>query len=234
MSEHLRTGVLITRPEPQAQETAVLIAACGLTPFIAPMLGIVPHAWTWPLPSVQAVVVTSANALAALSALPRATPLYAVGDATARRAEANGFTCVHSAGRDANALVALVAARCQPAAGRLLLASGAGLGRELGTDLRAHGFKVLRRVAYSARAARRLPEPVMTALHAHRIGHALFYSAASARAFVACMLGQGSVVEGVQALAISQPTAHVLAPLPWRRIRVASHPNQDELVALLS
>jgi hypothetical protein len=40
-------------------------------------------------------------------------------------------------------------------------------------------------------------------------------------------------VAAVDALAISRRTETALAPLPWRRIRVASRPNQDELLALL-
>jgi hypothetical protein len=51
------------------------------------------------------------------------------------------------------------------------------------------------------------------------------------RLFRACLPVE--VVSGVEALAISRSTEAALAHLPWRRIRVASHPNQDELLALL-
>lgn len=229
-----RDWVLVTRPGPAAAKTAHHLVGLGFTPVLAPMLHIAPRRLTPITEALQAILVTSANALPALARLDRAIPLYAVGDATAARACADGFAAVHSAGRDAEALAALVAASLSPTAGRLLLASGAGQGMALASRLRGHGFIVLRRIAYAARPAETLPPAAASALATKHVGHALFFSAASARAFVACMTDRPQEVAHVQALAISEPTARALAPLPWRRIRVASHPNQDELVALLS
>jgi len=233
LSDTIASGVLITRPEPAATETARMLQARGFETVLAPMLLVQPHQWPAAQPRAQAILVTSANALQAATACDRDTPVLAVGDATAARAAACGFMHVASAGKDAVALMALAAARLDPAAGALLLASGAGLGLDLAADLRKLGFRVIRRVAYSATAARELPAPAMAALASGQIRHAMFFSAASARAFVACITAPDTMLREVEALAISAPTARALAPLPWRRIRVASHPNLDELVALL-
>jgi uroporphyrinogen-III synthase len=233
LSERPAGLVLITRPEPGARETLTRLAALGRPGLCAPMLIIAPRTLRPPR-AAQAVLVTSANAIPALPATLRDTPLYAVGDATAARACAAGFTRVVSAGRDAAALAELVAERCAPASGPLLLASGAGQGMALAAALRSLGFRVARRVSYVATPASQLPSAVSASLQRREIDTVLFFSPATARAFAACILRAELSVAGVEALAISTPTAHALAPLPWRRIRVASHPNQEELVALLS
>jgi uroporphyrinogen-III synthase len=234
LSDGSAAGVLITRPEPAAGETARIVAARGYHPVLAPMLAVAPNQWSRPPPAVQAILVTSANALAALSGCSRATPLFAVGDATAARANAEGFTQVFSAGKDAAALAELVARHCTTAGGALLLASGAGLGLELAADLRRRGYRVIRLVSYRVRPVLRLPADAMAALASGRINFAMFFSAASACAFIRCISGHASLLATVEALAISPSTARALAVLPWRRIRVASNPNLDELVALLS
>jgi uroporphyrinogen-III synthase len=181
------------------------------------------------------VLVTSGNALAALPAALHGTLLLAVGDATAARARTAGFTEVHSAGRDATALAELAAAMCAPRDGPLLLASGAGNGLDLAAALRARGFRVLRRVAYAARPVAALPEPARIALAGGTLRAALFFSPATARVFMTILQRDmpADSVREIDALAISRATEQVLKPLPWRRLRVASHPTQDELLTLL-
>lgn len=198
------------------------------------MLGIVHRPLTRP-GRPQAVLVTSGNALPALPAALHATPLLAVGDATAARARAAGFAEVLSAGRDAAALADLAAARLDPAAGPLLLASGAGQGFELAAALRVSGFTVIRRVAYVAQPATALPQAARAALAAGQVGTALFFSPETARVFVTLLQRDmpPAIVQGVVALAISSRTADALFPLPWRHVRVASQPDQDTLLTLL-
>jgi len=232
-----RRAVLITRPEPAAQRSAALLEGLGWRCLIAPMLDVSPCPPLPPQHAVQAVVVTSANALPALVDLDHATPLFAVGDATADAARQAGFDRVRSAGRDAVALADLVATTFLPAAGALLLASGEGQGMALAGDLRARGFVVRRRVTYRRQAVNQLPPEVACALLRGDIGHAMFFSADTARAFAQCVAGQADGVNAAlrqtEALVISQAVAQAISFLPWRVIRVASHPNQDEMVALL-
>ena len=225
-------GVLITRPQPAADATAQLLAARGYVCHLAPMLIIRPEP-TLKVADVQAIVITSANALPALSGFNRTLRILAVGDATAAQAMQAGFTHVRSAGRDATALADLVAAECEPTGGALLLASGGGQGLDLAADLRGRGFRVHRRVAYRRMAAEAIPDAALAALAAGRIGHAIFFSADTARAFVRCIEHHKAALAGVVALAISPHTATALRSVAWRAIHVATHPNQDELVALL-
>ena len=225
-------GVLITRPEPAASATAALLSARGYQVQLAPMLAIAPVP-TLAVRKVQAILVTSANALAALSAYDPTTRLLTVGDATAAQAQAMGFRRVLSAGRDAVALAQMACAQLDPTDGTVLLVSGNGQGMPLMQELRAHGFRVIRRIAYRRAAAHALPAPALAALREGRIGTALFYSADTARAFLQCVSNHTAALASIEALAISPQTAQALRSVTWRGLRVAAHPNQDELVALL-
>ena len=229
-------GVLITRPADAAADTARRLVARGWRPVFAPVVAIERVAAALPPPgAVQAVLVTSASALRMMPAAYFEVPLLAVGDATACRARAAGFMLTHSAAGDAAALAALVARTCSPSRGPLLHACGRAAPDLLGATLAGLGFEVLRREVYAARPMVRLPQAARKELARNRVAAALFFSPATARTFVA-LLGDDmppDVVADVTAIAISEAAAAALAPLPWRRIRVASRPNQDELLAHL-
>lgn len=226
--------VLVTRPEPGASATARRLAARGHQAVLAPLAAIVPVPAELPLAeAIQAVVVTSANALPALAAF-RARPLLTVGDATAAAARAAGFTDVASAHGDGAALAALAIARCDPAGAALLLPSQEGQGAALAGRLRAAGFAVCHRAVYALRPVCVLPEPARRALDDGAVDAALFFSPGSAHRFV--MLAgvlRPACFARVESFAISPATATALAPLPWQRIRVARAPDQDELLGLL-
>ena len=199
------------------------------------MLDVRPRPARLPEPSqLQAVLVTSAAALPSLPQAFHPLPLLAVGDATAASAASVGFADVASAGADAAALLALAIRRCRKEAGPLLLASSVGQGVRLAADLRANGFRVHRRAVYAARPVAALPQTARDSLLERALTAALFFSPATGRAFVRAVRGELSgTVSDVEAIAISAATAQAIAPLPWRRIRVASRPNQDELLVLL-
>ena len=230
-----RASVLVTRPQPGAAETARRLTGMGRRPVLAPVIEIAQLAARLPPPDrLQAVLATSGNAMPALAG-HRGLPLLAVGDATAAKGRARGFTTVHSAGRDARALAELAAQVCDPAGLPLLLASQQGQGRSLVRALRAAGFAVVHRSTYAARPVPALPEPARAALLAHEVCAALFFSPATARAFVALAAAlPAELFASIESLAISPAAASALAPLPWRHIRVAAAPNQDELLGLLS
>lgn len=228
--------MLITRPEPGASDTATRVAALGLMPVVTPLLEI--HPLRPPLPDasrLQAILVTSANAIAALPDSHRHLPLFAVGQATASRARSAGFGSVASADGDATALAILVERNCDRKAGPLLLASGRGQGGPLAADLRARGFLIIRRVVYAAVPVAVLPDAARTALSAGSLAAALFFSAETARHAVRLLRSTRltEAVRSVEAVAIGSAAGVALEALPWRRIRVAARPNQDAMLALL-
>ena len=162
--------------------------------------------------------------------------MLAVGDTTAARARAAGFTSVISAGGDAAALAALVARRCVPANGALLLPTARGEGLLLAGLLRAAGFAVLRRAVYAAVPQNSLAPAAVEALSRGAVDAALFFSAATARRFATLLPAAlpATCLHAVDALALSPAVAAPLAALPWRRIRVAARPTQDALLTLLA
>jgi uroporphyrinogen-III synthase len=237
LPDPVRDSVLITRPQPGADETAARVAALGWRPVVAPLLEIRRLNGSLPMAtSIQAVLVASGNALPGLARRYRRRPLLAVGDATAARARAAGFTQVWSAGADAAALAALAGRRCDPAGAPLLLAAGRGQSLVLATALRSRGFRVIRRTVYASVPVATLPAPAANTLRSGRLRAILFFSAETARQFARLLTRAGlrEPVTSVDACAIGAAAAAAIEGLPWRRVRRAAQPTQDAMLALLS
>ncbi|HYZ23856.1 MAG TPA: uroporphyrinogen-III synthase [Rhodopila sp.] len=228
--------VLITRTEPDATETACRIQALGLVPLVAPIFELQLNPDQLAVAnSIAAAVLTSRHAVAACPSTLHTRPAFAVGPATATRATAAGFRNVVNADGDADAVVECIRTQLQPAIGSILLPTTTGQGGHLATRLRSLGFRVIRRVAYRVVPKPTLPEIAAENLRSARIASALFFSTESARHFVRLVIAAGlaATVGNVEAVSISQRPVVALERLPWRRISVASKPNQDAMLALL-
>ncbi len=233
-------AVLVTRPEPGAEETGRRLAALGWEPVLAPALRLAPRPLAVPA-GVQALLLTSRAAARAVQpgTLPASLPVLAVGEATAAEARHSGFVNIEAAAGDAAALAQLAAARLDPGAGPVLLAVGEGYGLEVALALRQRGFRVQRRVAYAAAPAPILPDAARDALAAGRVVAALFFSPRSAHCAMSLFqeAGLAETAASVMALALSPRVAAALqaapAPLAWRAVRVADRPDQDSLLQLL-
>ena len=223
----------MTRPEPGASATAARLTASGWHPVVMPFLTVRPLGTTLPAAaSLQAIVTASANAVH-LPAAYQALPLLAVGNATASQARAAGFAHVHSADGDAPALADLASRLLDPAGRPVLLATARGQGMELARALGQNGFTVHRRAVYAADPVRRFPphaaEAIAAGLHA-----VLFFSAETARAFARLLpIPLRRCLTGTDAAAIGPAAADAVRHLPWRALRVAVRPTQDEVLALL-
>jgi uroporphyrinogen-III synthase len=218
------TGVLVTRPEPGAAETAAACAALGWDAILAPAL-VLRATPPRPLPRAQALLLPSRAAARALA--PLGLPVLAVGDGTAAEARARGFTDVRAAGGEAASLVDLAAATFDPAAGPLLLAVGRGYSTGLAAALRGRGFRVIRRIAYEAAAATALPPAARAALRAGHVGAALFTSPRGATITISLLRAAGltGIAPTMRALAISPRIATALAALPWAAIETTARPD---------
>ncbi|MBR0662577.1 uroporphyrinogen-III synthase [Neoroseomonas oryzicola] len=227
-----RPGVLVTRPEPGAAETAAAVAALGWTPVLAPALLLRPCAPAR-LPAAQALLLPSRAAARALD--PVAMPVLAVGEGTAAEARARGFTDVIAAEGEAATLAILAAARLDPARGPLLLAVGRGYSVDLAAALRARGFRVLRRVTYEAVPAPALPAEAESALRTGQVDAALFTSPRGVRITLGLLrrAGLADAARAIRALAISPRIAEALKSLPWAEIAITSRPDPALLPGLL-
>lgn len=229
---------LITRPEQEAENLHRKLQARGIQADCAPLLAIdIYRDVALPLQDVTAVLFTSINGARAFCANSprRDLAVYAVGEATATAARAEGFSVVEAAGGDVEKLAALVRQRHRPADGALLHAAGATLAGDLQAMLQADGYDVRRVTLYAAKPAVALPAAVAADFAAGRYGAALFFSPRTAAVFVtlAQQAGIGSGAAACTALALSANVAAMLAPLGWAEIRIAATPREDDMLALL-
>ena len=88
--------VWITRARPGAETTAARVAALGFEAVVDPLLAVETLAFAVDLSDVRALAFTSANGVEAFArgSSERGLPVFAVGRATARAAEAAGFDAV--------------------------------------------------------------------------------------------------------------------------------------------
>lgn len=233
-----RWRALVTRPRADAGPLVATLATRGIDAVVEPLIEIryrVDAAVD--MAGVQAVLCTSANGARALARASRArhVPMLAVGDATAARARAEGFTLVESAGGTVADLALLASARLRPEGGRLIHVAGSEVAGDLAGALHADGFDVHRLVLYEARPVAALSGPAVDALREGMIDFALFYSPRTAAIF-ARLAGDPGIAPklgAVTALTISPAADAALAALPWYDRRIAAAPNQAALLAAL-
>lgn len=237
--------VLVTRPLPEAEHTALLLREMGLRATVAPLLRIVPLSPVGEEPrvdDVQAIVLTSVNAARALIQRPlgahlmeRGRPLFAVGDATAQAAREAGFAHVESVAGNVDVLVAALARRLEPGRGDIIYPCGEHTARDLVAAL-ARADLTCRPVAvYSAQAETRLPRDVEQGLRDRRYALVLFYSPRTAGIFAD--LAEAYALDGrldqAVALCLSPAVAGRAQALRWSRIEVAQAPNQEAMLAIV-
>lgn len=236
----LRQGMraLVTRPREESETLAAALAARGIGAFIEPLMQVHYRDAAAPdLAGVQAVLCTSANGVRALARVSRerGLPLFAVGEATASRARAQGFTNVASASGIGADLVRLVAARLRPQDGRLLHVAGSVVAGDLAGSLRAQGFAIERSVLYEARPIAALSPAAVQALHSGALDFVLFFSPRTAAVFarLAGIAGAAECCRTITALSISAAADAALGDLPWHDRVIAEKPNQPALLAAL-
>ena len=230
--------VLVTRPRPEAEETAARLRSLGFEPMIEPMLEIVPLAGPpLDLSGVQALLVTSRNGARALArrTARRDLRVLAVGDATAKTVRDLGFAEVESAAGAASDLAEVVRRRCDPRGGRLLHIRGDEIAVDPVGLLQAAGFDAEPLVLYESRTPSAFGGRLERTMRQHALGYALFFSPRTARTFVtlARAADLGPDCEGVEACALSAVVALALQGVPWGAVRVSVRPEQGALLDLL-
>ena len=177
---------LVTRPREEAEALAAALTArrargADRADDAGPLRGAVDV----DLGGVQAVLCTSANGVRALARASgeRRVPLFAVGDATAARARAEGFAEVTSAGGDAADLVRLAARRLRPQSGGCCTSVAARSRATSSARCAARGFASSRAVLYEARPVPALSPAAVRGVAVGQIDLALFFSPRTAAIF---------------------------------------------------
>lgn len=231
--------IWVARPEPGATRTAARLSALGHRPLVAPVLDVAATGAALPDGVFAGLILTSANAVRALTPGDRArfrtVPVFAVGTSTAAFATAAGFSEIRVAGGNAAALARLVTASVPPGAA-LLHATGTERKAEPGASLTAAGFGVRTCEVYTTRPAASLADAVADAMETGALDAVLHYSRRSAAA--ARDLADARGLSGAfRALTHYCLSADVAAPLVCAGIAVhfvPERPDEDALLAGLS
>jgi uroporphyrinogen-III synthase len=228
--------LLVTRPQSDAERTAAALRARGHSVLVMPVLRVeLVTDVTIAQRAFAGILMTSANAAQAVAQHPaiaglRPLPVFAVGEKTRAAAESAGFLTVISADGDAAALAALVASQMAP--GPLLYLAGEERMGDLDLVLRRRQFAVDTVVVYRAVMIHELAPPVEQALNAGALDGVLHFSRRSVEALLAAARGAGLHTK-VMALRHYCLSAQVAAALEGATVLVATHPDEQALLALI-
>ncbi len=230
--------MLVTRPEPDAADTAARLGALDIEAMLCPLLSF--EALRPSLPEATgfaAIALTSANALRALDergALEGYLGLraYAVGERTAAHARAAGFKYVTSAGGTLADLAELLAHSGHK--GPIFYPTAREPSGDLAKSLAPYGVMVITSQVYAMHAVTALPLEVREALVSGGIGAALFYSRRTAEAFVK-LAGDGlgrAARTRLGVLCLSEQVAEPLVDAHFVRIGLADYPSEEAMMGL--
>lgn len=231
--------VLVTRPILEAETTARAIMARGHEPVIAPMLQIRHRDAVIPTTGFDALIVTSANALAAIAARAEkvallAYPLLAVGQRTAAAARAAGFGKVTSADGDVTALAGTIE-RWADQPMRFLHLAGEDRVADLGAILAGQGHEVAMAVVYEAVKAVRFAADTEQLLREDGIDAVTHFSARTAEAFVDCARGVVPLETArLRHLCLSERVAEPLRAAGATVVAVAARREEAALLDLIA
>lgn len=230
--------IAITRPQEDSERTAATLRARGHEVLIAPLLRVEPVK-TALRANWGAVIVTSANAAAAIASHPAhrdmiKLPLFAVGRRSADAARAAGFTDVTAAGGDLRDLLRTLVAQRPDTKAPLLYLAGEDRAGDLIGDLAVRGIAAELAVVYRAAMAPFPPE-LIAALKAGEIDAVLHFSKRSAESYLSGA-GQAGVTDkalAVRQLCLSAQVAEPLTAAGAARVGIAATPDEAALIALI-
>jgi uroporphyrinogen-III synthase len=233
--------LLVTRPLPDAERTAVALRRHGHQVDIAALLRIesIPAAeldrGPW-----SALVLTSANALRAIEWHRRRADLlglrvFAVGPRTAAAARAAGFIDVIEAGGNVQELTQQIGAWAKgqgESPNPLLYLAGQDRSGDPAGDLAVEGLIVATAVVYRAVKMDRFPPAVAVALAARQIDGVLHFSRRSAEAYIDCARTAGLVNRALAPshYCLSRQIAEPLKATGAKTIRIAASPGESALI----
>ncbi|CAM9910019.1 unnamed protein product [Phaeothamnion confervicola] len=235
----LNMRLLVTRPEPDGEQTAADLRAMGHEVWLAPMLRIETIAnadlgdGPW-----AAILLTSANGARAIATHKRhgeiaALPVLAVGRSSAQAAREAGFVDASSADGDGHDLARLAAERFAGSRRPLLYLSGEDRARDLAADLASYGLAVRTVPVYRAAKTVHFPSSVRAALEAGGLDGVLHFSRRSVESYVLCARGLLDQALAPVHYCLSERAAEPLRAAGAVDVRVAPRPDETALIAMV-
>ena len=232
--------LIITRPQPDAEELQRKLEILGHSTLTAPLLDIRIGAQK-PIPNraYQAVLITSANGARALMnhpAQPRLVrvPALAVGPQSRAAALAAGFAHVTEAAGDVASIAAEAVQALEVGGGPLLYLSGEETSGDLEGVLTRRGFEVDRAIMYAAVPASELPAGIVGAIRRRAADGVLLYSRRTAMAWIKCIAaaGLGPYMDKFTHFCLSGAAAGVI-PNGWPT-KTASNSSEQAMLELIA
>ena len=230
--------ILVTRPQPQADKTAQKLIAMGHDVIVEPMLSFQRLTVDGDVAGdAKAIAATSARAIEALvfnglvSQLQH-LPLYCVGEATARAAEASGFQKVFQAGGDVDSLSKLIVDSNQDAP--VFYPAAVDRSGDLAGQLEQQGIACRMVEIYQMAAATGFSEKTREQIQSQTVDYALFYSLRTIQIFLSLSNLEKTTVflNSMKALCVSKRVAEHAGA--FGEVFTAKTPNEDSLLELLS
>jgi uroporphyrinogen-III synthase len=219
--------IWVTRPQPQAAETADALVTRGFTPLVAPLLSIESQPFQLPEGAALAngICFTSQAAPAQLRNARHLhdLPCYCVGERTAEAAHAVGFRRARAIAQDAKSMIATLASM-QLQGQHLLYFSATQVACDLTDALAPHKIHITRIPVYRAVAASAFPTSVADVLP--QLHAVLLYSPRTAQILMDLLPPSAPQLP---CICISAAAA---APLTWPA-RIAHAPTQEAMLQML-
>jgi uroporphyrinogen-III synthase len=234
--------VVVTRPENSARRTAERLQDLGHRPVLLPLTKAIHH------PEVAeaalagphaALAVTSAETLRVLSLLgERLTPflgrtLYAVGETTAKAAEEAGFRDIRSGAGTGAELAELIAGYALDLDAPLLYLAGQPRSPKFEDGIHAKGVPFVTAEVYEMTPIAYDEAFIRDILLDPPVDAVLLYSRENARLFCDFAAPHLKELASAQFVCLSDNVAEIIPREFHRNIKIASHPDEDGIFALL-
>lgn len=237
--------VLITRPEPEANDYKKELQSVGFDCMVSPMLTLKDVDFEAPrLQDYAGVLLTSAQAVSffvsGMQAAQRTIycediPVYCVGKHTALAAQNYGFMRVVSSEGTGKDLADYVA-NIEDARGQSFLhVHGRDVAYCIADDLMERGIVVDELVVYEAVQALSFSDDVAAALVEKRIDAVTFFSKRTTQAFMQCVEAQGlqGALSSIKVLSISPSVLECVRIYDWAGMYVSETPDRAGMLRVL-
>jgi uroporphyrinogen-III synthase len=234
--------VLVTRPKGDGETLKARLEQLGCEVSLEPLIRIVPNEIPpSAIDGASTLIVTSRNALKALSASPALAPattlpLLTVGPGTATLALEMGFKNVFEGPGTGAELAPEIARRSKADGGTFVYLAGDKLAFDLPAVLAEDGASIRRFVAYRSVAAETLSPRVADALRRGDIDVVILMSPRTAETWagVAPSVAKPNDLSRITYVCISEAVANVLrSRLATQNIIIADRPNLEEIFIVL-
>lgn len=234
--------VVVTRPENSARRTAERLQNLGHQPVLLPLTRTIHH------PKIaeaslasphSALAVTSAEALRVLSALgERLIPflgqtLFAVGETTAKAAEDAGFRNIRRGPGTGAELAEIIASDASDLDAPLLYLAGKQRSPKFEDGMHAKGVPFVTAEVYEMTPIAYDEVFIRDILLDPPVDAVLLYSRETARLFCDFAAPHLQELASLRFLCLSDNVAEIIPREFHRNIKIASHPDEDGVLALL-